>query len=55
MVERLRRLNPGATIVEAVFGDLEPAVLFDGVEARDPRDLEYDESAEHSHGSVPSA
>ena len=49
VVERLRRLNPGATLVEAVFGDLAPAALFDGVEARDPRDLEYDESAEHSH------
>ena len=48
VIARLRRLNPGATLVEAVFGDVDPAVLFDGG-ARDPRDLDYDESPEHAH------
>ena len=48
VIERLRRLNPTATLVEAVFGDVEPEVLFSGGEARDPRDLAYDESLEHS-------
>jgi G3E family GTPase len=48
VIARLRRLNPGATLVQAVFGDVEPAALFDGA-ARDPRDLEYDESPEHAH------
>jgi G3E family GTPase len=45
---RLRRLNPGAPILEAVFGDVAPSVLFGGVE-RDPRDLVYDDSPEHAH------
>jgi G3E family GTPase len=48
VIARLRRLNPGATLVEAVFGDVEPGALFDGA-SRDPRDLEYDESPEHAH------
>jgi G3E family GTPase len=48
VIARLRRLNPGATLVEAAFGDVEPAALFDEA-ARDPRDLEYDESSEHAH------
>jgi G3E family GTPase len=46
---RLRRLNPAAPIVESVFGDVEPHALFDGGPARDPRDLRYDDSAEHAH------
>ncbi len=46
---RLRRLNPAAPIVEAVFGDVAPSVLFDGGTARDPRDLDYDDSPEHAH------
>jgi G3E family GTPase len=46
--ERLRRLNPTAPIVEAAFGDVAPAALFDGGE-RDPRDLVYDDSHEHAH------
>jgi G3E family GTPase len=49
VVRRLRRLNPGATVLEAVFGDVEPSALFGGDERRDPRDLEYDESDEHAH------
>jgi G3E family GTPase len=48
VIAQLRRLNPGATLVEAVFGDVEPAALFDGA-ARDPRDVDYDESPEHAH------
>jgi G3E family GTPase len=48
VVARLRRLNPGAPIVESVFGDVAPSALFDGVE-RDPRDLVYDDSPEHAH------
>jgi G3E family GTPase len=48
VIARLRRLNPGATLVEAVFGDVDPAALFDGA-ARDPRYLDYDESPEHAH------
>ena len=46
---RLRRLNPAAPIVEAVFGDVAPSALFDGGTARDPRDLDYDDSPEHAH------
>jgi G3E family GTPase len=46
---RLRRLNPAAPIVESVFGDVEPSALFDGGTARDPRDLEFDDSPEHAH------
>jgi G3E family GTPase len=45
---RLRRLNPGAPILSAVFGDVAPSALFEGVE-RDPRDLVYDDSPEHTH------
>jgi G3E family GTPase len=45
---RLRRLNPGAEVLEAVFGDVAPSALFEGVE-RDPRDLAYDDSPEHAH------
>ena len=37
--ERLRRLNPLAPIVEAAFGDVEPAELLGGRD-RDPRSLE---------------
>jgi G3E family GTPase len=44
--EELRRLNPGADLLEAVLGDLSPSELFDGAE-RDPRDVVYDES--HAH------
>jgi G3E family GTPase len=48
-VEReLRRLNPGAEIVEGVLGNVTPRELFDGNE-RDPRDLVYDETAAHEH------
>ncbi len=47
VTERLRRLNPGATIVEAAFGDVEPDDLLGGSE-RDPRDLVYDESHAHA-------
>ena len=45
---RLQRLNPVAPIVEAVFGDLAPSVVFGGVE-RDPHDLVFDDSPEHAH------
>jgi G3E family GTPase len=40
--ERLWRLNPGAEIVEAAFGDVEPDRLF-GRPERDPRDLSFEE------------
>jgi G3E family GTPase len=43
----LRRLNPGAEMLHASFGDVSPSQLFDG-EERDPRDLVYDESPAHS-------
>ena len=46
--EELRRLNPGAEILESELGNLTPHELFDGVE-RDPRDLVYDESPAHDH------
>jgi len=42
----LRRLNPGADLVEAVLGELSPTELFGGDE-RDPRDLLFDDA--HSH------
>ena len=45
---RLRRLNPAAPIVEAVFGDVAPSALFDGGE-RDPRDLVFDDEPGHAH------
>ena len=48
MSARLRRLNPAAPIVEAVFGDVPPSALFGGGE-RDPRDLVYDDSPAHGH------
>ena len=48
VVERLRRLNPGAEIFEASFGGISPGELFGGSE-RDPRDLVYDESPAGSH------
>lgn len=35
---RLRQLNPGAALLEASFGDVEPRLLFDG-RARDAREL----------------
>jgi G3E family GTPase len=44
----LRRLNPGATVVEAVFGDVPPSILLEGGE-HDPRDLVYDDSPAHAH------
>jgi G3E family GTPase len=44
----LRRLNPGADILEAALGDLAPGDLFDGAE-RDPRDVVYDETPAHDH------
>jgi G3E family GTPase len=48
-VEReLRRLNPGAEILEAALGNLTPHQLFDGVEP-DPRALVYDETPGHDH------
>jgi len=45
---QLRRLNPAAEILEAVFGDLAPHELFDGAD-RDPRDLVFDERPAHDH------
>jgi G3E family GTPase len=45
---QLRRLNPGAPVVEAAFGEVEPAVLFRG-EERDPRDLVFADALGHSH------
>jgi G3E family GTPase len=48
-VEReLRRLNPGAEILEAALGDVTPHELFDGAEP-DPRELVYDEAPTHDH------
>jgi G3E family GTPase len=44
----LRRLNPAAEILEASFGELEPAKLFGGVD-RDPRELEFDDAPAHDH------
>jgi G3E family GTPase len=47
VVERLRRLNPGAALITSSFGDVEPSALLDG-EERDPRDLVFaDDSSEH--------
>jgi G3E family GTPase len=42
----LRRINPAAEIVEAAFGDVEPARLF-GKPARDPRELRFEEEGGH--------
>jgi G3E family GTPase len=44
LLPRLRALNPGAEVVEASFGEVEPAVLFDRP-PQDPRDLELEEHA----------
>jgi len=41
---RLRALNPGAEVVEASFGEVEPAVLFDRP-PQDPRDVRFEEHA----------
>jgi G3E family GTPase len=46
--DELRRLNPGAEILEAALGNLTPRELFDGVD-HDPRDLVYDETSTHDH------
>jgi G3E family GTPase len=46
--DELRRLNPGAEILEATLGNLTPRELFDGVE-HDPRDLVYDETPAYDH------
>lgn len=48
VVAELRRLNPVAPIVEAVFGEVAPSALF-GRGDRDPRDLDYDDSPAHAH------
>lgn len=48
LIARLRRLNPAAPIVEAVFGEVAVSALFGGG-ARDPRDLAYDDSPAHAH------
>jgi G3E family GTPase len=40
--EQLRLLNPAAEVVEATFGDVDPARLL-GRPARDPRDLAFEE------------
>jgi G3E family GTPase len=42
----LRRLNPGADLLEAVLGDLSPDELFAGPE-RDPHDFVYDDAPAH--------
>ncbi len=47
---RLRALNPGAEIVEAAFGEVEPSRLFDRP-AHDPRDLRLDERHD-GHGGI---
>jgi G3E family GTPase len=50
--EELRRLNPAAVLVEAAFGEVDPALLF-GRGRRDPRDLEVDGRADtgaHTEG-----
>jgi G3E family GTPase len=49
LTARLRRLNPTASILTAVHGDVVPSALFDGAEARDLRALDFDESPEHAH------
>ena len=45
---RLRTLNPGAEIVEAAFGEIEPARLFERPRT-DPRDVPVPEAHEHAH------
>jgi G3E family GTPase len=45
---QLRRLNPGARVLEVAFGDVSPSELFGGSE-RDPRDLVFDDSPGHPH------
>jgi G3E family GTPase len=44
---RVRRINPAAELVEAAFGDVDPARLF-GRPARDPLELDF-APAEHAH------
>jgi G3E family GTPase len=46
---RLRALNPGAEIVAASFGNVEPACLFERPRT-DPRDVPVPEAHEHGHG-----
>jgi G3E family GTPase len=46
--KRLRTLNPGAEIVEAAFGEIEPARLFERPRM-DPRDVPVPEAHEHAH------
>jgi G3E family GTPase len=46
---RLRALNPGADVVEAAFGDVEPARLF-GRSRSDPRN--FPSAGGHAHGDV---
>ena len=46
---RLRMLNPGAEIVEAAFGNVEPARLFERPRT-DPRDVPIREADEHEGG-----
>ena len=46
--KRLRALNPGAEIVEAAFGEIEPARLFERPRT-DPRDVPVPEPHEHAH------
>ncbi len=46
--KRLRTLNRGAEIVEAAFGEIEPARLFERPRM-DPRDVPVPEAHEHAH------
>ena len=48
---RLRSLNPGAEIVEAAFGDVDPARLF-GRRSSDPRDFPQPAGHGHGHGDI---
>ena len=48
VAKQLRRLNPAAPVIESMFGEVAPSALF-GRGDRDPRDLDYDGSAAHSH------
>lgn len=47
-LRRVRALNPGADVIEASFGEIEPARLFDRPN-RDPRDVAIEE---HSHSDA---
>ncbi len=51
---RLRALNPGAEIVEAAFGEIEPGRLFDRPHT-DPRDVSVGERHAHEGGIRPFA